>query len=110
MGKSRMSRACDISPKVRAEVFQRDGGRCIYCGGTYGLQTAHFIPRSQGGLGVAENLSLLCINCHTALDNGADSELRKDIGRAFAEHLKTIYPKWDRAKLIYRRWERGSPD
>lgn len=103
MARSMMSRACDISPPVRKSVKKRDKC-CIYCGSSYGLQIAHYISRGRGGLGVEQNLSVLCVNCHYVLDNGADSDLRRDIDRVMVENFKKHYPDWDEAKLVFTRW------
>ncbi|MGN0557739.1 MAG: HNH endonuclease [Acutalibacteraceae bacterium] len=107
---SRMSAACDISQRVRREVYERDGGRCVYCGNPNRLQTAHYIPRSLGGLGVPMNLCMLCLDCHTALDNGADTALREDIRQAVKAHLQKQYPAWAEDRLRIGRWGFGSPD
>lgn len=47
--KSKRSKACEISQKVKEIVWNRDNHKCIYCG-RYVLKTcanAHFIKRSQ---------------------------------------------------------------
>ena len=47
--KSKRSKACDISQKVKQIVWDRDKHKCIYCG-KYVPKTfadAHFIKRSQ---------------------------------------------------------------
>lgn len=99
--KHRMTKACDISPKVKAEVWARDGGYCILCGSPDAAPNAHYIPRSHGGLGIPENVVTLCGTCHTAYDNsGARRALQAEI-RAY---LMGHYPQWDETKLIYRKW------
>lgn len=97
------TKATGISPLMREAVYRRDKGRCIFCGSTYGLQCAHYIARSQGGLGIAQNLAMLCVNCHTALDNGNNTELRNLIKWRFESHLKACYPNWNESKLRYRK-------
>lgn len=99
---SKLSKACDISPKVRAEVKERDGEACIICGKTHALQIAHFIPRSRLGLGIPENLACMCIDCHGELDNGFKKS--KEIKQAFKDYLMSIYPEWNESKLIYSKW------
>lgn len=47
--KSKRSKACDISQKVKEAVWNRDNHKCIYCG-RYVSKTyanAHFVKRSQ---------------------------------------------------------------
>ena len=57
----------NIPPRVRDEVFARDGGRCTYvgpdgrrCDATRGLQIDHVVPVARGGSGEIGNLRLLC--------------------------------------------------
>lgn len=47
---SKRSKACEISQKVKEEVWERDKYRCIYCGEPVSktFANAHFIKRSQG--------------------------------------------------------------
>lgn len=98
---SKISKACDISAKVRSEVLNRDGHCCICCGDTYGIQIAHFIPRSRLGLGIPQNLAVLCIRCHTEYDNG---KLHKEIQKHFRGHLQSFYENWNEKDLIYSKW------
>lgn len=106
--KSKRSKATDISPKVKQAVWERDGGRCVICGNTHNVMpNAHFIPRSQGGLGIEENIVTLCTNltdnqCHYKYDFGSKDE-REAIGGRIEDYLKSKYPNWDKEKLIYRR-------
>lgn len=99
---SKRSKACDISPKVRKEVLERDGHRCIICGSNYRLQIAHYISRARGGLGKPENLATMCIFCHFQMDNG---QFHKELQKCVREHLKAHYEDWDESKLTYSKWE-----
>lgn len=47
--KSKRSKACEISQKVKEVVWNRDKQRCIYCGKyvSKSCANAHFIKRSQ---------------------------------------------------------------
>lgn len=58
-----------IPRHVRLAVWQRDGGRCVDCGGAFELQYDHVIPFSLGGATTVENLQLLCAGCNR--DKGA---------------------------------------
>ena len=98
---SKVSKACDISAKVRKEVMERDGSRCFICGSKFGIQIAHFIPRSLLGLGIPQNLGVLCCECHFEYDNG---KFHKEYKKAFKEYLKGRYEDWDENKLTYRKW------
>lgn len=98
--KSKRTRACEITPAVRAIVEIRDGGRCIFCNAP-GRGEAHFVNRSQGGLGIPENIITVCRFCHNQMDNGLASKLYRIKAE---EYLKRQYPEWDKSKLVYNKW------
>ena len=58
-----------VSSDVRKKVYNRDGGRCVLCGATVGLQYDHIIPVSRGGGNTAANIQLLCQNCNKLKSN-----------------------------------------
>lgn len=99
--KSKRSKACDISKKVKDRVWERDGGKCIICGNHQAMPNSHFIRRSQGGLGIEENIVTMCLLCHSMYDQGSD---RRTIEAYTEKYLKSHYPDWDREKLIYKKW------
>lgn len=106
--KTRRSKACDIPRRVKRDVFERDGGRCVLCGCSRNvLPSAHYISRAHGGLGIAENIVTLCTgfgkeNCHYRYDNGTREEREAMRGRIRA-YLMSKYPHWDEEKLRYRK-------
>ncbi len=108
--KSQRSKACDISQKVKFQVFLRDNGRCVICQNTHNVMpNAHFIPRSQGGLGVEENIVTLCTDltenkCHSRFDRGT-KEQREELGNKIESYLKSKYPNWNKENLIYKKGE-----
>lgn len=57
-----------ITPKVRYDVFERDGHRCCSCGVGVGkgvmLHVDHVVPVSRGGLSQLDNLQTLCAPCN----------------------------------------------
>lgn len=55
-----------ISQEIKAEVWQRDGGRCVECGDGHYLEFDHIIPISRGGATSAANLQILCRACNRA--------------------------------------------
>lgn len=106
--RSKQSKACDISAKVKRRVWERDGGACVICGCRQNVMpNAHYIPRSKGGLGIEENVVTLCTGltenrCHDRYDNGSAEE-RVRLRRKIEEYLKSRYPDWDPEKLVYRK-------
>ena len=108
MKKSKRAKACDITAKK--EVWERDGGRCVICGNKINVMpNAHYIPRSAGGLGIAENILTMCTNftenkCHYKYDFGNAEEVEEIRAKA-EEHLRNHYPEWDPEKLVYRKWD-----
>lgn len=57
-----------ITPKVRFEVFRRDGYRCQICGRTQAegakLVVDHIVPVARGGQSTMDNLQTLCFECN----------------------------------------------
>ena len=96
-----MTKKTAISSAVRNKVKARDGGRCIICGAP-GLPNAHYIRRSQGGLGIEENIVTLCPKGHHDYDNGFHSE---EIGDFIGEYLERFYPGFPNEKRIYNKYE-----
>lgn len=99
---SKMSKACDISPRVKKRVWDRDGHCCILCGNPQAWPNAHYIPRSQGGLGIPQNIVTLCARCHHDYDNGGK---REEYGQMIWAYLKGWYPKLERKDLVYDKWD-----
>ncbi len=52
------------SDESKAAVKRRDGGRCLCCGATRGLQVDHVAPSYLGGNHEMENLQTLCGRCN----------------------------------------------
>lgn len=101
--KSKRTKALEISKEVKRKVYERDNEHCILCGRWVDVSnaSAHFIARSQGGLGIEENILTLCYNCHQLYDN---SEHRQELKKRFREYLKDKYNGWTEEKLIYKKW------
>lgn len=93
------TKACSINTKVKAAVEKRDGGRCIFCGAP-GKGEAHYIARSQGGLGIEQNLLTVCRLCHDKLDN---SIKRKEMKAEAKTYLQIHYDDWNEDDLIYKK-------
>lgn len=50
--------------EIRAAVFERDRGRCFYCGAE-AVVLDHVIPRARGGMTVEFNLVACCRTCNS---------------------------------------------
>ena len=59
-----------MSPRLRREIFMRDGHKCVECGANRTddpeviLHVDHIIPVAAGGKDHADNLQTLCIDCN----------------------------------------------
>lgn len=96
------TKALAIPKEVKERVWERDGGCCVWCGSPQAAPNAHFIARSQGGLGIEENILTLCFEHHRFFDQGYGPD-RRWMKQYFRDYLKARYPDWDEDKLIYRR-------
>lgn len=96
------TKATSIPPKVREEVEERDNHCCIFCGSPNARGEAHFIRRSQGGLGIPQNLLTLCRIHHRLFDESDFSDMYKQKAR---EYLKSKYPGWNEEDLVYNKWK-----
>ena len=90
-----------IPRKIREAVEKRDKYRCIFCGSIHARGEAHIINRSQGGLGVEQNIVTVCPKCHFQMDNGQASKLFKEKAM---NYVKGIYKDLDEKDLIYDKW------
>ena len=98
--KSKRAKACDITKKVKDIVWERDDHKCIICGSYQAMPNSHYIRRSQGGLGIEENIVTMCLTCHQAYDQGS---ARERIATYTERYLRSKYPNWNPEKLIYKK-------
>lgn len=102
--KKRRTIATGIPKSVKKIVWERDKHQCVLCGKYVPLECAccHFIPRSQGGLGIPENIFTACNDCHNKQDNGLNTlELELKIEK----YLKEYYGiQWNKSNLIYKKY------
>lgn len=107
---SKRSRACDFSAKERTLIKERDY-QCIFCRRRYRMEKAdtfntsvmeimHYIPRSQGGLGIAKNAALGCKYHHMMMDESVHHAEMREI---LKEYLQSIYRDWDEADMVYHK-------
>ena len=65
------------APEALARAFQRYGGKCFYCGDSFGPQSLtpktahrdHVVPTSLGGSDLLHNLVIACVRCGTEKAN-----------------------------------------
>lgn len=110
MSKSIHTKSLEIPKGVKKAVAERDSidGHpcCVFCGKPAPTSTplafsvAHFIPRSQSGLGIEENILTLCWDCHMRFDQSTE---RENMRMFFREYLMSKYPEWNEENLIYKK-------
>lgn len=104
-----------ISAKVRRQVLERDGGRCVLCGRAAGehyedgavvtLTAGHIIPNAHGGRPVLDNLRTECGRCNETARADTGSVANP---QAVVESAKSL-KKSDRLELLswIRRGQRS---
>lgn len=94
---NKRAKAADVSNKVRQEVLERDKW-CIICGSPHNKTIAHYKSRAKGGLGIPQNLVVLCVKCHHDYDNG---KMRNHYGILIKSYLEGKYGVLP--NLIYKK-------
>lgn len=100
--KSKRTKSLDITQKTKQIVWERDNKCCIICGSPYAMPNAHYLPRSNGGLGIEQNIITLCINCHRRYDQSTE---REEIKEYIRKYLKSKYGNWNEEDLIYKKYD-----
>lgn len=92
----------NIKTETKKLVWDRDGGCCVLCGKHVSVfnSNAHIVPRSQGGLGVKENIVTLCNTCHYELDN---TPKRSKLMPMVKHYIKGYYQEWNEDDMKYRK-------
>lgn len=103
------TKATAIPASVKRIVWQRDGKQCIRCHryAPMAWACAHVVRRSQGGMGVEENIVTLCPTCHREADEGRDA---KEIQTQIQDYISRRYAGWSREAVTYRKgaaWKRS---
>ena len=102
------TKARDFDKNAKIAISKRDSFDgwpcCVYCGAAAPTQTAwsnaHYIPRSQGGLGIPQNGLTLCPICHRNYDQ---TTRRRSMKAFFRDYLMRCYEDWNEEDLIYRK-------
>jgi len=69
-------------PALRAEIFDRDGWSCHYCGECLSADVAtldHVVPQSKGGPGTPENLVTCCLMCNSIKSGRTEEEAAPEL-------------------------------
>ena len=98
----------NFSRETKIAISERDSIEgwpcCVYCGAAapepLAWSNAHYIARSQGGLGLPENGLTLCPVCHRRYDQTTARMRMRDF---FRTYLKEKYEDWNEDNLIQRR-------
>ena len=104
------TKALAIPQAVKKAVAKRDSAEgwpcCIYCGqpaptgNPLAFSNAHYIARSQGGLGIEKNILTLCPDCHRLYDA---TEHRERLRHLFRTYLEAHYTGWIEGDLIFKK-------
>ena len=104
------TKARDFGRKTKMAISERDSidgwPCCVFCGAAapapLAWSNAHYIARSQGGLGIERNGLTLCPICHRKYDQ---TTARMEMRGYFRDYLKEHYEDWSEEALIYRKGE-----
>ena len=83
----------------RAELFARDGHRCVYCGGEFPaeqLTVDHVQPRARGGDGSGGNLVTACGPCNVRKGHRALAQFLADEPETAARFRALAVHVWPR--------------
>ena len=102
------TKARDFDRNTKYAIAKRDSidgwPCCVYCGASapdeIAWSNAHFIARSQSGLGVERNGLTLCPICHRKYDQ---TTARIEMRGYFRDYLQNHYEDWSEDALIYRK-------
>lgn len=65
LGKKRVKKSKNFTPKIKNEIFKRDGYQCVKCKRSLIERVPHHIVyKSQGGTGDKRNGATVCRWCH----------------------------------------------
>lgn len=107
----------DFDRKTKIAIMLRDSidgwPCCVNCGAAAPSNespvwsNAHFIARSQGGMGTEQNGLTLCPVCHHLYDQ---STAREEMRGYFREYLQDSYEGWNEAELYYKKGNKNGKD
>lgn len=101
--KHKRTKATEISMATKQIVWERDNHQCIFCQRWVSVEcaNAHFIKRSQGGLGVPENVFTACYKCHWKEDFSCEQLTYREVAE---NYLRNYYgSSWNKENLVYKK-------
>ena len=75
------------------EVITRDGAACVWCGRQVwrrDMTLEHLLPRSRGGRGIPENLTVACRSCNRRRRSGSVVAYVRERARAGDEPVTRV--------------------
>jgi len=75
-----------FSEKLKQEVRQRDGFKCVVCDEETNLHVHHKVPRKLGGPNHLDNLVTLCASCHGAIET---ANLEKAYKKCMSNYMRS---------------------
>ena len=101
--KHKRTKAVEITMKTKEIVWNRDDKQCIFCKRYVPIDcaNAHYIKRSQGGLGIEQNIFTACCDCHWKEDFGQEQLEYRELAK---KYLESKYESWDEKDLYYDKW------
>lgn len=108
----RQTKSTSIPPAVKASVDRRDHSTCIICGAP-GAPVCHCVRRSQGGMGIEQNIVSMCNECHFSHDEGLfmrrlrplGFETQQNVQEYVKNYLRSIYPNWTEESVKYHKYK-----
>lgn len=82
-----------IKPATYQRVFERDGGKCVLCGTTRGLEAHHVKFRSALGTGEEHNLAMVCGPATQSTTCHAKAHSSKQVRRQLEDYMRALYPE-----------------
>jgi hypothetical protein len=82
-----------VPQKVRADVLQRDGHKCLLCGASEDLRVKHIVSVTKGGISEADNLQTLCATCSRNVKGHRAVDFRKPYEKEWCDHCDRYHYK-----------------
>lgn len=99
-----------ISPKQRARIYARDGGKCVLCGSAESLQIDHIVMVAHGGSSDDDNLRTLCAQCNNKRSKGRANPDQSQTNPADSPSLIPLSPSQSESTDVDSSPEPAAPD